>query len=139
MPVLSYDFKDQNRDLHEGISLIIKDEPTLLGLVGLNGEPISQTKYEWMSDNLNSNIVVADAAATTSDTSIDLAEGDGDKIRVNAILYINDEYLAVTAVSGDTITVTRGVDDTTPVSIAEGDEIRIVARPQLEGALPGQD
>src|SRR5690625_189137 len=139
MSALTYDFKDQIRDLEAGISLIIKDEPTLLGLIGLDGEPLTQTKFEWMSDHLNSNIVIAEAAAGDDATTIELAENDGDKVRVNAILYINDEYLEVKAVDGDEITVDRGIEGTTAVAIEAGAEIRIVSRPQLEGALPGQD
>ncbi len=41
----SYDFKDQVRQLDAGIELIIQDEPTLLGLIGLNGEALYQTKF----------------------------------------------------------------------------------------------
>src|SRR5690606_28716270 len=103
MTALTYDFKDQVRQLDEGISLIIQDEPTLLGLIGLNGEPLFQTKFEWMSDNLNSNIAVTASAVDDSATTITLAEGDGDKLRENALIVHQDEYMRVTAVNGDTI------------------------------------
>lgn len=140
MPALSYDFKDQIRDLEEGISLIINDEPTLLGLIGIDREnPVTQTKYEWMSDNLNSNIVTTAAEVEDDATTITLIEGDGSKIRVNSILYFEDEYMEVTAVSGDEITVKRGIESSTAAAIPAGSEVRIISRPQLEGALPGQD
>src|SRR5699024_9587126 len=67
---------------------------------------------------------------------------DGQKFRVNAIIVIEDEYMKVTAVSGDTITVERGFDGTNAAAHEKNNEdsdIRIVARPQLEGAMPGQD
>jgi hypothetical protein len=142
MAVKSYDFQDQVRDLQEGISLIIEDEPTLLGLIGLNGAPVFQTKFEWMSDHLNSNRANLAANIDATQTSFDVVEGDGSKFRVNAILVIEDEYMKVTAVNGDTITVIRGFDGTTATAHnanSEDSEIRIVARPQLEGAMPGQD
>lgn len=139
MPLQTYSFKDQVRQLEEGISLIIDDSPTLLGLVGIDGQPLYQTKFEWMSDSLNSNratlIEALDAAATT----VKVAEGDGLKFRVNALVVVGEEYMQVTAVSGDEITVTRGFDGTTAAAASAGAEVRIVARPQLEGALPGVD
>lgn len=140
MAVNSYSFQDQVRQLQEGISMIINDEPTLLGLIGLNGEPLHQTKFEWMSDHLNSNRANLAADVDNLVTSIAVATGDGSKFRVNSILVIEDEYLKVTAVSGDTLTVIRGFDGTTAAAhTAADDEIRIVARPQLEGAGVGQD
>lgn len=136
----SYSFQDQVRDLQAGISMIIEDEPTLLGLVGLNGEPLTQTKFEWMSDHLNSNRSLLAADIDNAATTINVAEGDGSKFRVNALLVIGDEYLKVTAINGDALTVVRGFDGTTAEAhTAVDDEIRIVARPQLEGAGVGQD
>lgn len=142
MPVLTYDFKDQIRDLQEGISLIIEDEPTLLGLIGMDSENLFQTKFEWMSDHLNSNRANLAADIDDAQTTITVADGDGEKFRVNSIIVIDDEYMKVTAVNGDTITVIRGFDGTTATAHTKDDEdtdIRIVARPQLEGAMPGQD
>ncbi|WP_145412504.1 DUF5309 family protein [Paenibacillus xylanexedens] len=135
----TYSFQDQVRQLEAGISLIIDDEPTLLGLIGLGTKPLYQTKFEWMSDSLNSNRAVAASAADASATSITVAEGDGLKFRVNAVAVAGEEYLKVTAVAGDVITVVRGFDGTTAAAISAGGEIRIVARPQLEGAMPGVD
>lgn len=140
MPAYSYDFQDQVRQLEAGISLIIDDEPTLLGLVGLNGEALFQTKFEWMSDNLNSNLAITTAAANASVTTITVANGDGEKFRENAIVFTPaEEYLRVVSVAGDVITVVRGFDGTTAASIPSGSELRIVSRPQLQGAGPGQD
>lgn len=140
MTALTYDFKDQVRDLQEGISLIIKDEPTLLGLVGLsNDNPIYQTKFEWMSDSLNSNIAVTQEEAAADATTIKLVEGDGEKMRVSAVLYFEDEYMEVVAINGDEITVKRGLEGTAAKTIPAGSEVRIVSRPQFEAALPGQD
>lgn len=139
MSMFTYDFKDQVRDLQEGISLIINDAPTLLGLVGMGGEPLSQTKYEWMSDNLNSNRANVKTAATDSDTTITVNEGDGEKFRENSIVVAGEEYIKVTAINGDVLTVTRGFDGTTAAALAAGAELRIVARPQPQGAGVGQD
>lgn len=138
--LLTYDFKDQVRQLDELISLIIEDAPTLLSLVGLGtGESLTQTKYEWMGDNLNSNRANAASAAAVGDANVTVAAGDGAKFRVNAIAVIGEEYVKVTAVNGDVVSFQRGFDGTTAASINQGDEIRIVSRPQLQGAGVGID
>jgi hypothetical protein len=139
MALKTYDFQDQVRQLQDGISLIINDSPTLLGLIGLGGESLYQSKFEWMSDNLNSNRATAAKPAVVDATSITVAAGDGLKFRINAVVVVGEEYLKVTAVADDVITVVRGFDGTTAAEIAGGDDIRIVARPQLEGAMPGID
>ncbi|WP_010495072.1 SU10 major capsid protein [Paenibacillus elgii] len=135
----TYSFQDQVRDLEAGISLVINDSPTLLGLVGMDGERIKQTKYEWMSDNLNSNRANVKTAAAVGDTAITLNDGDGIKFRVNSVAVAGEEYMKVTAVNGDVITVVRGFDGTTVAALTAGQELRIVARPQLQAAGVGQD
>lgn len=137
--LFTYDFKDQVRDLSAGIDLIINDAPTLLGLVGMNGEALTQTKFEWMSDNLNSNRANVKTAAAADATDITVNDGDGEKFRVNAVVVAGEEYMKVSAVNGDTITVVRGFDGTTAAALDAGAELRIVARPQLQGAGVGQD
>ncbi|MDQ0174384.1 SU10 major capsid protein [Bacillus chungangensis] len=142
MVMQSYDFQDQVRQLEAGISLIIEDEPTLLSTIGLSGETLFQTKYEWMSDHLNSNRANLAGDIDDSQTEIDVVAGDGEKFRVNAVIVIEDEYMKVVSVNEDKITVIRGFDDTAKTAHAkdtEDSEIRIVARPQLEAAMPGQD
>lgn len=133
----SYDFKDQVRQLDAGIELILQDEPTLLGLVGLNGEALYQTKFEWMSDRLNSNL--ATIKEVGSDGKITVAEDDGSKFRKDAIVVVGEEYLKVTDVSGDVLTVIRGFDGTAQEELKAGSELRIVSRPQNEGAGVGMD
>lgn len=139
MVLQSYDFQDQVRELEAGISLIIDQDPTLLGLIGMGGSPLYQTKFEWMSDRLNSNLSTASAQALAAATTVNVAAGDGEKFRVNSIVVAGEEYLKVTAINGDALTVVRGFDGTTAADIASGAELRIVARPQLEGAGVGQD
>lgn len=135
----TYDFKDQVRELSAGISLIINDEPTLLSLIGIGGEQLTQTKYEWMSDNLNSNRATLKADVGASDTALPVAADDSEKFRVNALAVIGEEYVKVVSIVGDSVTVERGFDETTKATHKAGDEIRIVSRPQYQGAMPGQD
>ncbi|MCG7407698.1 DUF5309 domain-containing protein [Paenibacillus sp. ACRRX] len=135
----TYDFQDQIRDLSAGISLIIDDEPTLLSLIGINGEPLKQTKYEWMSDNLNSNRATLAADVDNAATALTVKADDGEKFKVNALVVLGEEYVKVVSITGDVVTVERGFDGTPKATHKTGDEIRIVSRPQHQGAMPGQD
>jgi len=137
--VQTYDFKDQIRDLEAGISLIIDDEPTLLGLIGIGGERLKQTKYEWMSDNLNSNRATLKTAIDATAEILEVAEGDGKKFRVQAQAVLGKEYVEVKSIDGDKIKVERGFGGKTAVAHTAGTKIRVVSRPQYEGAMPGQD
>lgn len=134
MPALSYDFKDQVRQLQANVDVILTKAPVLFGLVG-TGDTLSQTKFEWMNDYLNSDTAVAASAVDAVSTTVALAEGDARKFAVNALVQNGLEVLQVTAVDevANTITVTRGFDATTPEEIAAGAELKIISRPRPEG------
>lgn len=135
MPVASsYDFKDQVRQLQANVDVILTKAPVLFGLVG-TGDTLSQTKFEWMNDYLNSDTAVAASAVDAVSTTVALAEGDARKFAVNALVQNGLEVLQVTAVDevANTITVTRGFDATTPEEIAQGAELKIISRPRPEG------
>lgn len=135
MPVASsYDFKDQVRQLQANVDVILTKAPVLFGLVG-QGDALTQTKFEWMNDYLNSDTAVAASAVDAVSTTVALAEGDVRKFAVNALVQNGLEVLQVTAVDevANTITVTRGFDATTPEEIAQGAELKIISRPRPEG------
>ncbi len=134
MPALSYDFKDQVRQLQANVDVILTKAPVLFGLVG-QGDALTQTKFEWMNDYLNSDTAVAASAVDAVSTTVALAEGDARKFAVNALVQNGLEVLQVTAVDevANTITVTRGFDATTPEEIAAGAELKIISRPRPEG------
>jgi Family of unknown function (DUF5309) len=104
----------------------------LLSLVGF-GEPVYNTKHEWVEDEIFSYKSKASAAKTSTDTSITVPTGDGALFRANHVIQINDELLLVTAVAGDTLTVTRGYAGTTAAAIAANDVIEILYNESDEG------
>jgi hypothetical protein len=130
----SYNFQQQVRQMQANVDLILQKTPVLFGLVG-NGESLTQTKFEWQNDYLNSDTGIANAAKLTSDTVISLVAGDAKKFTVNALVQKGLEVMRVTAVdeTNNTITVTRGYDATTAEAIANNDELKIIARPRPEG------
>lgn len=130
----TYDFKDQIRQMQANVDVILTNAPVLLGLVGV-GDALTQTKFEWMNDYLNSDLAIAAAAADASATEISLEPGDARKFAVNALVQNGLEVMQVTAVdeANNKITVVRGFDATTPEAIAADAELRVISRPRPEG------
>lgn len=130
----TYDFKDQIRQMQANVDIILTNAPVLLGLVG-TGEALTQTKFEWMNDYLNSDIATVTAAATDSATELTVAAGDARKFAVNALVQNGLEVLQVTAVDevNNKITVVRGFDATTPEAITANADVKIISRPRPEG------
>ncbi len=55
MPVpTTYDFQQQVRQMQANVDLILTKAPVLFGLIGV-GEGLTQTKFEWQNDYLNSD------------------------------------------------------------------------------------
>lgn len=132
--VTSYEFKDQVRQMQANVDLILQKAPVLLGVIG-TGDGLTQTKFEWQNDYLNSDTAVAKAEADAAATTIEVEEGDARKFAVNALVQNGLEVLRVTAVdeSANTITVQRGYDATTPEAIEANAELKIISRPRPEG------
>lgn len=130
----TYDFQQQVRQMQDTVDVILTKAPVLFGLIG-TGEGLTQTKFEWQNDYLNSD--TADVAAEADDeaTEIELDPGEARKFSVNALVQNGLEVLQVTAVDeeGDTITVTRGYDSTEPEAIVEDAELKVISRPRPEG------
>lgn len=128
----TYDFQQQVRQMQANVDLILTKAPVLFGLIG-TGEGLTQTKFEWQNDYLNSDTGEANAAAAVDATAIELKEGDGRKFTVNALVQNGLEVLKVTAVNGDSITVQRGYDATEPEAIEANAELKVISRPRPEG------
>lgn len=130
----SYDFQNHIRQMQANIDLILTKAPVLFGLIG-TGDALTQTKFEWQNDYLNSDVGVVKTAALTTDTTIALKVGEARKFTINALVQNGLEVLRVTNTDevADTITVTRGYDATTPEAIAVDAELKIISRPRPEG------
>lgn len=128
----SYDFQQQVRQMQANVDLILTKAPVLFGLVG-NGEGLTQTKFEWQNDYLNSDTGEAVSAAAADATTVEVKPGDGVKFTVNALVQNGLEVLKVTAVDGNEITVQRGYDATTPEAVEVDAELKVIARPRPEG------
>src|SRR5690625_3298739 len=130
----TYDFQQQVRQMQDTVDVILTKSPVLFGLIG-TGEGLTQTKFEWQNDYLNSDTAEVSAQALADATEIELKAGEARKFTVNALVQNGLEVLQVTAVDeeGDKITVVRGFDTTTPEAVEADAELKIISRPRPEG------
>jgi hypothetical protein len=134
MVATTYSFQQQVRQMQANVDLILTKAPVLFGLIG-TGDALTQTKFEWQNDYLNSDTGLVKTAAVVGDTTIALKVGEAKKFTVNALVQNGLEVLRVTAVDevADTITVQRGYDTTAPEAIAVDAELKVISRPRPEG------
>lgn len=102
-------------DISPVLATVLLYDTALLGLIGV-GEPALRADHRFNEDKLNAYFVTGDTSGTALDaagnnTAIILIAGDGAKIRVGSLLRNQAvgiaEVLQVTAISVDTLTVTR--------------------------------
>ena len=100
---------------------------------------VGEIKAEWIEDDLTALATTLDHADNldNSETTVDVASGDGDLFdtEVDTVIRIDREYMLVTAVTGDALTVaTRPYGSTSAATHAHGSVIHIVSQVEHEGA-----
>lgn len=81
------------------------------------GEAVPQKKVEWGNSFLAPNASTTGASiADGTTTSVTVATGDGSKFQVNDVIKVESEYMWVTAISSDTLTVKRAFQGTSGVA-----------------------
>jgi len=113
------------------ILLLNPHQTPLLSLLGFS-EAVTQTTHQWFEDEMISDESTVAGAKLVSDTSVVVASAE--PFRVGHVVKIGEELLLVTAVSGTTLTVTRGYAGTTAAAIADGAKIEVQFVEGQEGA-----
>lgn len=92
-----------------------------------------------LEDDLSPNTIVASSAVAsqTTDTAVGVAGGKAARLQVGMVLRgpaaSGSEYLTISAISGNTITVTRAFGGTVANSFAAGASIEVISDAALEG------
>ncbi|MDM5188607.1 DUF5309 family protein [Bacillus sp. DX4.1] len=130
----TYNFQQQVRQMAANVDLILQKAPVLFSLIG-EGDTLTQTKFEWQNDYLNSDTGIVKTAAAADATEVVLADGEARKFTENALVQNGLEVLRVVSVDelANKITIQRGYDATTPEAITAGAELKVIARPRPEG------
>jgi hypothetical protein len=103
----------------------------ILSRIGFGMECVN-TKHEWNEDILQAMKDTITGGINDSVTTVPVTNGK--LFRVDQVVRIADEYMLVTAVSGNNLTVTRGLAGTTATAALSGAEIEIMFNNKLEGS-----
>ena len=136
------DATPQKRIITDIISLIDpSDAPLIDALGGLDG---ASGKFrftngkgkvvEWLEDSLIPLTDTLAEAATITSTAASLKVSDGSLYEPGHIVKVDSEYLWVSDVSGDTISVTRGTGGSTAATHNSVAAVSFVGMARLEGA-----
>ena len=105
-------------------------------------DPVDDTTFYWNEEALNPDQAVLAASAASNGTSISLTSGQGARVHVGDLVRDlrtgSTETMQVTAISTDTLTVTRTYNTTTAASLASN--ATLVIEPSFqEGSDIGAD
>lgn len=122
------------RQIQDMIEDLPGTEAPLPSLIGY-GSPVligPGKKYEWPQEDWKQNYVQINNGAgyTTSDTS--LVVDDGAQLQVGQILKNGNELIRVTAISTNTLTVTRGFAGTAAAAITDDQQLKLLLGAYLD-------
>ncbi len=126
------------RTIADYVSMIDPMEIPTINLFGLTNESKFRfvntpgTTYEWIEDALSPTSDQLAEALDTTETGVDV--DNGGYFHMGDVIQVDDEYMWVSAISGDTLTVTRGFGSTTAATHADNTVVYIRSNARLEGA-----
>ena len=127
-------------DMSPTIAQLEPDEaPLTTMLQKVSSRAAYSQKVEWLSDELVPRLTTLSASATSADTAISVATGTGTYFRAGDVVKVatTGENCYVTAVSANTIYVTRALGGVTAISAASGVDLVKVGNAAAEGATLG--
>lgn len=104
--------------------------------------PVMDTTFYWNEEALNSDTVTVSGSVTSAGTSVVLNSGHGARAHVGDLVYDtvsnSTEVMQITAISTDTLTVTRAYNSTAAASIADAATLALI-RSEQEASDIGSD
>jgi hypothetical protein len=120
-------------DVADIIGIVSPYETPLLDHLGDPQRSATSTRHEWLEDELLPNTDAANGAAAAGDTALTVAHGERFRVGDQVQPAGSREVMLVTAVAGDTLTVTRGYGSTPAAAIDDGQTLHILGNAALEG------
>ena len=142
---VSYEFQNKVRDLSGVFSQMIKSVPLLISLILVSTVMATNTKHEWLEDEISQLEGVLNGAHTSAVTALTMTSSAGFKpgmvVRFETAAGITvDEQAIISAVpSAVALTVARGYGGTTPVALPDGCRVIPIAKPLGESTDPTPD
>ena len=139
----TYDFQDQVRDLDNYFFTTLEKRPLFLSQIKYDpSNPITNTKKEWLNENIASQETAVTVLNTDGDgTLFDVVSSAGllvgDVIRFTSSTGATYTEVAKVGVINSTtqITIVRQYAGTTGVTLQVGDKVIMSSRPKQEGSL----
>lgn len=132
----------QKRVVSDRIIMTDPMEIPLISTLGMNAESKFKfvnapgVKYEWLVDAYSSTSDVLTTAGAADSTTTTLVATDGSKFQAGDVILVDSEYIWVSSVSTNTLTVVRNFGGTQAVH-ADNSTAYIKSRARLEGADAG--
>jgi len=127
-------------DVSDLVSMISPHEVLLLNAIGDPVRPAISLLHQWEEEELAPNALINSAAvaSTAASTPIAIKGGLGVHLQVGMVLRgpeaAGAEYMQITAVSANTITVDRAFAGTAANSFADGNYLTVISDAAVEGA-----
>lgn len=136
------------RGISDAVYMIDWTEAPLLNILGFGPDNVRKfdlvnfpsTKVEWIEDTMSPYTTTMDESGfDDSETDLTVASGTGSYFRQGDIISVENEYMLVTAVSTDTLTVVRGYGSTTAAAHTTGNTVTLLTRamPEASDAVTG--
>lgn len=129
-------------DISEEIGMISPTETLLLDALSQAPRPATSLLHEWLEEALGPNTVVGSTAhADTTSTGLGIVGGLAQYLQVGMILKNTRtaEFVQISAITVNTLTLTRGFGSTAAATIAAGDSFFVISTAELEGADVARD
>lgn len=125
--------------IQEQFDIVRPDINGLLALAsfGETVRPEAGDKITWLDMSVGADTLIVNGAVLAAATTITVT--DGSKARANMLLFVGDEYIVVTAVSGNDLTVLRGQGGSTAADIADEAVMSIESIAREENSLTETD
>ncbi|MCC6464884.1 MAG: DUF5309 family protein [Planctomycetes bacterium] len=122
-------------DVSDLVGLISPFDTPLLDALGSPRYAAKSTRHEWFEDRLNPNFSQVNNGAGYSSGATSIVVDDGAVFRAGDLLQPqgSDEVAQVTAVAGNTLTVTRGYGGSTAEALTDNQQLTVIGRAALEG------
>jgi len=144
-PITSYsDTTAHKRSVSDLISILDPMDTPFVSYFGRNGDPGKfaivnwpATNYEWLEDTYSALSDTLAASLASDSTTAQVT--DGTLHNVGNVELVGTEKVWVSAISTNTLTITRGLGDTSAASHANAATLSFVGNARLEGAAATYD
>lgn len=128
--IKTYDVAENKVDVSGVLSMLEMPLTPLLNRLGISGEAVGATTYEWWDDVLPVLKTQLNGAYTSGDLSITVDDASG--ILTNGVIRVDDTVYRVTDITSNTLTVVlvSGSD----ADHADDSEVEILGNAALEGS-----